>query len=110
MAIVGRNARRAIAAAFAAMLLFAAQAGAKPKPRHPIDLNTATIDQLEELPGIGPKMAQRILDFREKSGPFERVTDLRAIRGIGRKRFEKIRPYVTVTPARDSGGRKSPYR
>ncbi len=110
MSVVGRNPMRAFAAAFAAMILFAVAAAAKPKPQKPIDLNTATLDQLEELPGIGPKMAQRILDFREKSGPFERVTDLRAIRGIGRKRFEKIRPYVSVTPPRDSSSAKSSHR
>ncbi len=110
MPIVARNRMRGYAAAFALTFLFAVAAAAKPKPRRPIDLNTATLDQLEELPGIGPKMAQRILDFREKSGPFERVTDLRAVRGIGRKRFEKIRPYVTVGSPRDSSAAKSSHR
>ena len=87
-----------LAAIFATMLLsLASPAGARKRPpAKPIDLNRATKSQLEELPGIGPAMAQRILEFREKSGPFEHVTDLRAIRGIGRKRFDAIRHYVFV--------------
>ncbi len=71
---------------------------AKKHPAKPIDLNRATLEQLEELPGIGPSMARRILEFREKSGPFRRVQDLLAIRGIGPKRFEALRPYVFVSP------------
>lgn len=76
---------------------------AKRLPAKPIDLNRATLAQLEELPGIGPARAREILDFREKSGPFERVTDLLALRGIGRKRFDKLRPYVVVIPAKKKG-------
>lgn len=65
-------------------------------PARPIDLNRATLQQLEELPGVGPVMAHSILKFRRQSGPFERVDDLLAIRGISRRRLEKIRPYVFV--------------
>ena len=61
-----------------------------------LDLNAATVEQLEKLPGIGPTTAKAIVRFREKSGPFRRVEDLLAIRGITKKRLEKIRPYVTV--------------
>ena len=64
----------------------------------PLDLNTATVEQLEELPEVGPMTAKAIVRFREKSGPFRRVEDLLAVRGITKRRLEKIRPLVTVTP------------
>jgi competence protein ComEA len=73
----------------------AALAGKQP-PAKPLDLNTATIEQLEQLPGVGPTTAKAIVQFREKSGPFHRVEDLLAIRGITKKRLEKLRPYVIV--------------
>ena len=69
---------------------------AKQPPSKPLNLNIATADQLAELPGIGPKTAQVIINFRNASGPFRRVEDLLAIRGISRKKLESIRPYVTV--------------
>jgi competence ComEA-like helix-hairpin-helix protein len=75
----------------------AALAQKKP-PATPIDLNTATITQLEKLPGVGPTTAKAIIDFRSRSGPFQRVEDLLAIRGISKGRLEKLRPYVTVNP------------
>lgn len=78
-------------------LVAAAQAQKQP-PTKPLDLNTATLEQLEQLPGIGPTTAKAIIDFREKGGPFKRVEDLRAIHGISKARLEKIRPYVTVNP------------
>lgn len=70
----------------------------KHPPAKPIDLNAATLSQLEELPGIGPVTAKAIVDFRTKSGPFRRVEDLLAIHRISRKKLEKLRPYVMVRP------------
>lgn len=67
-------------------------------PARPFDLNTATLKQLEELPGVGPVTAHAILNFREKSGPFKSVNDLLVIPRISKKRLEKIRPYVFVKP------------
>ncbi len=64
----------------------------------PLDLNTATVEQLQKLPGVGPRTAAAIVRFREKSGPFRRVEDLLAVRGITRKKLEKIAPRVTVKP------------
>lgn len=88
------------AALAAALLLFSlgsvAAAQKKKLPAKPVDLNTATIEQLEQLPGIGPTTAQAIVRFREKSGPFRRVEDLLAIRRISKARLEKLRPYVIV--------------
>jgi competence ComEA-like helix-hairpin-helix protein len=68
----------------------------KKPPAKPIDINTAGIEQLQQLPGVGPVTAKSILDFRKKSGPFRRVEDLLAIRGISEKRFRAIAPYVVV--------------
>ena len=68
-------------------------------PAKPIDLNSATVEQLQQLPGIGPSTAQEIDRFRKKSGRFERVEDLLAIHGISKAKLEKLRPYVTIKRA-----------
>ncbi len=66
----------------------------------PIDINQANGQELQQLPGIGPKLAQRILDERAKS-PFQSVEDLRRVSGIGPKIMERLRPYVKVRPNSD---------
>ena len=78
--------------------LFSLDAAQKQPPARPINLNTATVDQLQQLPGIGPTTAQAIVKFREASGPLHRVEDLLAIHGISRNKLEKLRPYVTLKP------------
>ncbi len=70
----------------------------KQPPAKPLDLNTATVEQFQQLPGVGPVTAKAIVRFREKSGPFQRVEDLLAIRGITKRKLEKLRPYVYVAP------------
>lgn len=89
--------RIAISLCLAFAFILPLAAGAKKKlPAHPINLNTATLQQLEELPGVGPVTAQKILDFRAKSGPFQSVSDLLAVPRISKARFAKIKPYVYV--------------
>lgn len=61
-----------------------------------IDLNTAALQDLQEVPGIGPVLAQRIITYREDNGPFESITDLANVEGIGLKRVDILDDYVTV--------------
>jgi competence protein ComEA len=63
-----------------------------------LNLNTATLAQLETLPGVGPALAGRIIEYRQKNGPFKKVEELMNIRGIGERNFLKLKPLVTVTP------------
>lgn len=65
-------------------------------PEGKININTASAEELTTLPGIGPSYAQRIVEHREKNGPFKRPEDLLAVRGIGDKTFERIRDRITV--------------
>jgi competence protein ComEA len=60
----------------------------------PVHLNTATVDQLDELPGVGPVTAQKIVDWREQHGAFSSIDDLDAIPGIGPARLEQLRELV----------------
>jgi len=64
-----------------------------------INLNTATKDELVALPGIGPAKAQAILDYRSAHGPFKAVEEVKDVKGIGAKRFEKIKGELTVAGA-----------
>ena len=64
-----------------------------------VNLNTATKEELIALPGIGPAKAQAILDYRKANGAFKSVDELKDIKGIGAKRFEKLKPDLTVAPA-----------
>jgi competence ComEA-like helix-hairpin-helix protein len=70
----------------------------KTLPDHPIDINAATVKELEELPGVGPTTAKAIVLFRTRSGRFRRVEDLLAIRGISETKLKAMRPYVTLGP------------
>lgn len=62
----------------------------------PVDLNTATLAQLEGLPGVGPVLAQRILDWRIEHGRFSSVDELQEVSGVGEKKFASLRPHVRV--------------
>ena len=71
--------------------------GAGPStPKGPVDLNTATVEELDTLPGVGPTTAQAIIDHRTRNGPFRSVDDLAKVRGIGPAKLAELRPLVTV--------------
>jgi competence protein ComEA len=73
------------------------KSGIGPKtPAGVIDPNRASQTDLETLPGIGPVLARRIIDYRRVHGPYRTVADLRKVSGIGRKKLEKMRPYLTI--------------
>ena len=94
------------------LLLFLASNSAlaqKNAPIQPVNINSATIAQLETLPGIGATTAKSIIAFREKSGPFQRIEDLLAIKGISKAKLEKLRPYVTVAPPKPNQQSSGPH-
>jgi competence protein ComEA len=74
----------------------------------PVNLNTATPSQLDTLPGIGPKVAARIVEYRQKNGGFKKVEELMNVQGIGEKLFLKLKPLVTVAPAKTERQGTSP--
>src|SRR6478609_7244651 len=70
-----------------------------------VNLNTATKDELVALPGIGPAKAQAILDYRAQHGGFRTVDELKDVKGIGAKRYEKLKAELTLTPLRTASAR-----
>jgi competence ComEA-like helix-hairpin-helix protein len=70
--------------------------GKKKPPAKPVNINVATSEELQQVPGIGPATAEKILQMRKSYGAFKSVDDLLAIRGLGAKRLEKMRKYLTV--------------
>jgi len=98
---------RLATAALTLCLLIAPHSLAKKKPpTQPINLNTANSTQLQLVPGIGPATAEKILQMRKSYGAFKSVNDLMAIRGIGPKRLEKMKKYLTVNRPANSNAAK----
>jgi len=89
-----------------ALLLAAPVYAAKPQshgapaskgaPAGIININTASATDLEALPGVGAKTAARIVEYRQKNGPFKKVEELMNVRGVGEKNFLKLKPQITV--------------
>jgi competence protein ComEA len=75
------------------------QSAPKP-PLAIVNINTASASDFEALPGIGAKTATRIVDYRQKNGPFKKVEELMNVRGIGEKNFLKLKPQLTVVAAK----------
>ncbi len=67
--------------------------------RQPLDLNKATAEQLEKLPGIGLKTARKIIDYRDAHGVFSSIEDLHKVKGLTNKNFDKLAPRVTINGA-----------
>src|SRR5262245_51023966 len=102
---------RALAAAAALALLGAGTAwaqstagtgAAKPELVGTININTATPDQLELLPGVGPERARAIVEWRGEHGAFKAVDDLLQVSGIGQKALDRMRPHVSVSGKSDA--------
>ena len=75
----------------------AARTSAKASPAAGVvNLNTASASDLEALPGIGAKTAARIVEYRQKNGPFKKIEELMNVRGVGEKSFLKLKPQLTV--------------
>jgi competence protein ComEA len=75
-----------------------------PSAGAPLNINTATLAQLETLPGLGRAVAERIVEYRDKNGNFKKVEDLMNVKGIGEKSFLKLKPLITVTQKADPSG------
>jgi competence protein ComEA len=69
---------------------------AKATASSPVNINSASVAQLQTLPGIGASTAQRIVDYRQKNGAFKKIEELMNVKGIGEKSFLKLKPVVTV--------------
>jgi comEA protein len=74
----------------------AKRASSAKKPGVIVNLNTASQIELEELPGIGPKAAARIIEYREHKGPFKKIEDLMNVQGIGEKSFLRLKAQITT--------------
>jgi competence protein ComEA len=86
----------ALALAFS---LSAAPDRAPRAPQRPVNLNTATVTELMQLPRVGQKTAERIIAFRKQHGGFLRPEELMNVKGIGEKAFAKLKPFLSAVPA-----------
>jgi len=83
---------------------------AAPKPASTVvvNINTASAAELDALPGIGAKTAARIVEYRQKNGPFKKVEELMNVRGVGEKNFLKLKAQITVGAAKAEHDRPNP--
>jgi comEA protein len=92
---------KGLAAGLAAALLILSVSGAWAQaspPKAKINIHTAAQAELETLPRIGPKVAQRVIDYRNQNGSFKKVEDIMKVKGIGEKIFAQIKDLITVGP------------
>jgi competence protein ComEA len=71
-----------------------------------LEINSATAADLEALPGIGPALAQRIVDYRQRHGPFNKIDDLEKVSGIGPKKLEKMKPHLIISENHGTAGER----
>ena len=69
------------------------------QPAGVVNINTASLEELQLLPRVGPALAGRIIEFREANGPFRTVDEIVAVKGIGESSFEKLEPYIVTSGA-----------
>ena len=91
-----------LALAFALALPLAAAGKAPHQPQRPVNLNTATVTELMQLPRIGQKTAERIVAFRKEHGGFQRPEELMNVKGIGEKAFARLKPFLAAAPRHTS--------
>ena len=92
---------RLVAAALAVLFTLGLSAGtalaaAKQAPAGKVNINTATAEQLTAVPGIGEKLATRIVEYRQKNGSFKTVQELMNVKGVGEKSFGKLEPFLSA--------------
>ena len=85
----------------------ASKAAAKPPSTAPVNINTASAAEFDGLPGIGATMAARIVEYRQKNGPFKKIEDLMNVRGLGEKNFLKLKPQLTLVGAKTDNDRQN---
>lgn len=78
-------------------------AKAEARPAVVVNLNTATAAELEALPGIGAATAARIVEYRQKNGPFKKIEELMNVQGVGEKSFLKLRSQISVASKAEAG-------
>jgi competence protein ComEA len=88
---------RTLAFALAALVALAATPILAAEASGVVNINSASLTELERLPGVGAAVAQRIVEHREKNGAFKAAEDLMLVRGIGEKTFERLKPYVALS-------------
>ena len=94
-----------LALALAALVSVApAMAAGKPAPTAKVNINTASVEQLTTLPGVGPKLAARIVEYRQKAS-FRSPQELMNVKGVGEKNFAKIESWVTVGETPKAAGK-----
>ena len=81
-----------------ALPLSAAPDRAPRAPQRPVNLNTATVTELMQLPRIGQRTAERIIAFRKQHGGFQRPEELMNVKGIGEKSYAKLKPFLALSP------------
>jgi competence protein ComEA len=69
------------------------------QPSGVVNINTASTEQLQMLPRVGPSLAGRIVEYREANGPFQSVDEILTVKGIGESSFEKLEPYIVTSGA-----------
>ena len=92
-----RNLRNVFGIVMITLLFAPLAAAAAPAPAGVVNVNTASAEQLQMLPRIGPSVAQRILDYRKENGKFGSLDDLMLVRGIGESTFAQLKPFVSLT-------------